>query len=124
MVKLNSAHFISAKTMQGGEIITIKNEGGWVVNQKFTYPDGTPRNDFQMAVDVAGEERILNVNKTNRDALSKAWGEETKDWIGKQATIRLIDCMVSGKMIKTIILEPMGSTKGAKNGAQEIPWES
>lgn len=120
MVKLNSCKFISAKNMNGGEVLEIMNEGGWVVNQKFTYPDGNPRQDFQIKVHLGEEERILNVNKTNRDILSRAWGEETKDWIGKKCRIKLVDAMVSGKFQKAIILEPNGVTKQST----DIPWES
>ena len=121
MVKLNSAKFISAKNVQGGERLEILNEGGWVVNQRYKYPDGNPKQDFQIKVRLGAEERILNVNKTNRDALAHAWGEETSDWVGKFCLVRLTDCMVSGNMRKIIILEPQGGNP--KTQAEAEPWD-
>ena len=110
MVKLNSAKFLSSKNVQGGEEIEFLNEGGWIVNQRYKYPDGNPKQDFQIKVKIGVEERILNLNKTNRDILAYAWGEETQMWIGKVCGIKLSDCLVSGQMKKIIILEPRGVT--------------
>ena len=40
--------------------------------------------------------------------LVKAFGDETDVWVGKTAKINTADIMVSGKLMKTIMISPIG----------------
>lgn len=90
MVKLSTgAQFLTSKTVKTGEIVTIKDEGQWEAS-KFLKDDGSPSQQFNMTVDFKGEEKRVKFIKASRDAFFAKFGDETKDWIGKEGQITLI----------------------------------
>jgi hypothetical protein len=46
----------------------------------------------------------MRLNKTNREAMIEAYGDETAEWLGKSATISIEKVMVGGKKMDTIVL--------------------
>lgn len=89
MVKLGS-NFLKASDCKEGDIIEFLNEGEWVKSEKYTYPDGNPKNQFQIKVKHQGNEKLLGLNKISRDSLCSEFGGDTNYWIGKKAKLRLI----------------------------------
>lgn len=89
----------------GGEIITIRDEGEWVKNLKFTYEDGSPKNDFVIKVEIGEVEKSMRLNKMNRDTLCNAYGKDTQRWIGQSAKLTKVKAAVGGKMIDMLVLE-------------------
>jgi len=109
-MKLGSGNFVRTAEVSSGETIVFKDEGSWVENTLYKYPDGNPKMDFIVKVELNGEERSMRLNKTNRDIIIAAYGNETKDWIGKTATITKEKMLVAGKRVDAIILEIEGSS--------------
>lgn len=46
----------------------------------------------------------ISVNKTNCKRLSKSWGEDTKEWLGKTILIEIATSVVKGDIKKTLVL--------------------
>lgn len=53
---------------------------------------------------ATGEEKNVNLNQTSINNLIDAYGDDSKNWIGKEAKVWLIPQMVSGKMAKVLYL--------------------
>lgn len=79
--------YLSSKNLKGGEIITIKDEGIIEDSNRFKYPDGNPMKNYVFTVELDGQDISMNINKTSRVQLSAAFGDESKEWVGKKATI-------------------------------------
>jgi len=97
--------FIRTADVSTGDTITIKSEGEWIENRKYTYDDGSPKIDFVIKVEYNGELRDMRLNKTNREILKENWGKETGDWMGKTAKIKKVNAMIGGEMMDVILLE-------------------
>lgn len=121
MVKLNS-NFLKTEQVQSNDKVKFIDEGGWV-ETKYKHPDGNPKNDFQIKVLFNGEEKTMRLNKTNRDALIKAFGDETSKWKGKEASIELENVMVNGERKKSIFLTPLGVSQEANNTETKEAWD-
>lgn len=98
-------NYLKVAEVQGGEVITFLNEGEWITSIKFTYDDGRPKVDFVVKVSILEVEKELRLNATNREVLVRAYGRETSQWIGKQATIQKVKALISGQMKDIIVLE-------------------
>jgi hypothetical protein len=62
---------------------------------------------FQVTVELPnGKQKIYTPNATTRGILSDKWGEDTEKWVGKKATVKLVDQLSFGKMTKVMVLEP------------------
>ena len=108
-MKISSAkNWLKSEDVKQGDIITFLSEGEWVASAKYTYADGTPRKDFLLKVKHGEVDKDMRLNATNKKILIKAFGDETKEWIGKTAKLAIADIMVSGKLMKTIIISPVG----------------
>jgi len=107
MILTGKRNFLRVSDIQGGEIITFLNEGEWIENKKYTYPDGTPRKDFVIKVNISEAEKDMRLNATNRSNLISTFGNDTADWVGKSASLEKTKVMVGGKIIDTIIVKPI-----------------
>jgi hypothetical protein len=117
MVKLGSSgKYLKVDDVQVGEEIKFLSEGEWVENEKYKYPDGNPRMDFICDVEHKGEKKRWRLNKTNRDILLAAWGNETKEWLNKSAKVELENVLIGGKKMKMIVLN-------AGKKVEEHPWD-
>jgi len=103
-MKLGGGNYLKTQEVKSGEIVTFKNEGEWIESTKWKYDDGNPKVDFVIKVDWKGEDKLMRLNKGNRDILKEEYGDETADWIGKSATITIEKVMVGGKKMDTIVL--------------------
>ena len=90
--------FVKAADYTNGETLEFLDEGRWVESTKFTYDDGTPKRQLQFQVkDSVGEEKTLNLNKTNREALVAVWGKDTSKWVGQTANVTVKEIEVAGR---------------------------
>jgi len=131
-MKLESGTYLKTADVKTGESVTFRTEGEWVENTKYTYDDGNPKNDFVIGITYKGDQKRMRLNKTNRDILIAAYGQETQGWIGKSAMIVKEKMLVAGKRMDCITLEipgqePKEMTKQEKDaamedGGQEIPF--
>lgn len=109
MVILGSGNYVKTADVKDGDIITFKSAGEWIENTKYTYPDGNAKVDFVIKVEINGEEKSMRLNKTNRDIIISAYGNDTSKWIDKTARITKEKTLVAGKRMDCIILEVSGS---------------
>ncbi len=108
-MKLTTAkNWLKSEDVKQGDLITFLDEGAFVASAKYTYSDGTPRKDFLLKVKHNEVEKDMRLNATNKKLLIKAFGDDTADWVGKTAKLNTADIMVSGKMMKTIVISPLG----------------
>ncbi len=108
-MKLSTAkNWLKSEDVKQGDLVTFLDEGQWVASAKYTYADGTPRKDFLLKVKHNDVDKDMRLNATNKKILIKAFGDETFSWIGKQAKLATADIMVTGKLMKTIMISPIG----------------
>lgn len=114
--------WLSAKNCQEGQIVEFLTEGEWRNSQKFTYDDGNPVRQLVFKVKHENEEKQLTIIKPSRLALIEAWGDDTLEWVGKKATIKLALNTQGGK---SIILQPIvdKSEKTLQQQMDDIPKE-
>lgn len=55
-----------------------------------------------------GENKAISVNKTSRNTLIDAYGNNSDLWVGKQALVWLFDDVISGKPVKKLFLSAPG----------------
>jgi hypothetical protein len=103
-MKLSKGNYLKTADVKVGDIVTFQNEGAWIESTTYKYDDGNPKKDFTIKVDWKGEEKLMRLNKGNRDILMEEYGDETSGWIGKSATITIEKVMVGGKKMDMIVL--------------------
>jgi len=103
--------WLSAKNCTEGSVVEFLNEGTWKDSTRFTYDDGNPVRQLVFKVKHENEEKQLTIIKPSRVALVEAWGDDTLEWVGKKATIKLALNTQGGK---SIILQPMGQVKSTE----------
>lgn len=118
MVMLGSGNYLKTADTEGGDIVTFKNEGEWIESNMYKYPDGNPKVDFVIKIDFKGDEKLMRLNKTNRDILVGTYGKDTAEWVGKTARITKEKVMVAGEKKDCIVLE----AEGAEISPEEIPF--
>jgi hypothetical protein len=106
MVMLNqSGKYLKVDDVRDGDLIIFKDEGSWVESTKYTYEDGNPKQDFVMKIEHKGNDYLLRINKYSRDEIVPVYGQDTKDWVGKQAKIAIENYRSLNK--KGIVLTPI-----------------
>ncbi len=81
----NTKYLKKDQDIKHKDIVTIVGEGDWVVSRNFQKEDGTPSYQFDIKIELEnGEERTTTFNGANVRLLGSAFGDETKDWIGKE----------------------------------------
>ena len=65
----------------------------------------------KMAIGFESVDRLMIVNKTNRQALTAAWGDDTDSWVGKSVTLSITSVMFEGKLTPSILLTPTTTNK-------------
>ena len=107
---LGSGNYLKTEDVASGDRITIKEEGSWVESTMYKYEDGNPKVDFNTKVDFKGEEKSVRINKTNRETLIAAYGNDTAGWVGRQVILTKEKVMVGGKKLDTLVYEiPSGA---------------
>lgn len=108
MIINSYSKFMKVEEAKSGDVVTVLNAGEIRDNERFKHklPDGTeiPKKDYIFKVKHQGTEKQLTMNKMSRDNMAKAFTSDTKEWVGKEATVEL--CLFSnGK--KGIVLTPI-----------------
>lgn len=93
MVKLGQGgSYLKSEQVKTGDIITFKNEGEWIESNKYRWKnedgsDGAFKKSFVISVEFGGSDLLMRVNKTSRDSMVAAYGDDTATWVGKKAKI-------------------------------------
>lgn len=108
-MKLTTAkNYLKTESIKQGDVITILNEGEFVASARYTYENGKPRKDFIIKIKHNDNDCDMRINATNKKVLVAAFGDETSEWVNKKVKLDTAAVMVSGKMMKTIIMLPIG----------------
>lgn len=102
----DNSPWLSAKNCKSGDIVEFINEGEWKESTKFTYDDGNPVRQLVFKVLHNGEEKQLSIIKPSRIALIEAFGDDTVEWVGREARI---DLALNTQGGKSIVLTPLDS---------------
>ena len=107
----DNSKWLSAKACAENDIVKFLDSGEWIESRKYTYDDGNPVNQLVFKVLHEGEEKKLGVIVASRTNLINAWGNDTDEWIGKEAIINLA---LNNKGGKSILLSPKDIQLDAK----------
>lgn len=78
------SHFLKAKVnCKQDDIIKILDEG--VVDT-----DAQGKLKLTLKVSINGEEKLFGCNATNRKLLTRLYGSNTKNWVGKELMINIV----------------------------------
>lgn len=79
-------------------------------DSKYTYPDGNAKKENIAQIRIQGdtEAKNIRINWSSIYALMEAFGEDSKDWIGKILTVKTLDAMVGDTMRTIVYLIPEG----------------
>lgn len=109
MVKVSelSNFVVAGVDVHTGDIVTFTTPG--VIRSAEETPFG--REVFQIGVKLPdGSEKTLTMNKTSIRNIAREYGDETKEWVGKQAVVTLVKQMVRDTMKDVIYLNPLQKT--------------
>ncbi len=82
--------------IKDGDIITIVDAGQITMGQ---YGE-----QHVFKIKTRNGEKAITLNQTTMNNLIDAYGDETKEWVGKEVKVWLIKALVSGKMQKVTYL--------------------
>lgn len=103
MVMLNGGTYLKADMVKPeGTMVKFVTEGGWQ-DSKWTKEDGTPQKQFVIDVELGTEKYQYRMNKTSRDNMCAAYGNDTAGWVGKEALLLTMLVMVAGKQKHSIV---------------------
>jgi hypothetical protein len=88
---------VKAAVQMDGKIYTIYAVKGELVDEKDIKP--------KMVIEFKGVEKTLVVNKTNRDILIAAFGDETDAWVGKNVVLHIVMTQFQGQATQGIQLK-------------------
>lgn len=111
-IKMSTAsNFVKANDDFKGKVLEIKSEGEFVDSDKFTYQGtDTPVKNLIFDVTVDGVDYQYRMNASSRRQMFEAFGDDTKDWIGKKAKIMVLPTPKGDT--KMIILDPFKEASG------------
>jgi hypothetical protein len=79
-----SGDYISANSIKDGDIIEIIDEG------KMEYSEALKKDTFNLHVKLNERVKVWSPNNTHGKELQKAFGLDSKEWIGKKVQLMLI----------------------------------
>ena len=62
---------------------------GQIKTKKSEYDESKMVDYFECLVEIDNQQKQYAINKTSLDLIRQSWGNETKNWIGKQLTLTL-----------------------------------
>lgn len=89
--------------LNDGDTITFVDAGNVEMSEKYG------REQLIIRVKLKdGNEKKLSVNKTSAQSLSEKYGDDTDQWVGKQAVAEITKQNVGGKVKFVVYLKPIG----------------
>lgn len=104
MILEGKRNYLKADEVKTGDTLIINSEGEWIESKRFTYPDGTPKQQFIIKVNCDNVDRDMSLNATNRQNLINAFGKDTSKWVGQAVVVEIVKMSVSGQLKNVIIL--------------------
>lgn len=94
--EFETSKYLSAKTAgeYNGKTLTIYNVKPELV-----------REVRKLVCEFENVEKTLPLNKTNRNALADAYGDDTDAWLGKVVVLHITRVMYEGNLTPSVVLE-------------------
>ena len=93
--------WLTGEELEGDTELVFLDEGGY---REMETADGVKR-VFELTVTLPnGTERQWTMNKTCRRIVARAYGEDSKSWIGKKVLVHTIEKDVFGHVKKVIYI--------------------
>ncbi|MHA1409326.1 MAG: hypothetical protein ACTSQY_03220 [Candidatus Odinarchaeia archaeon] len=100
MPELDLDLFLAPEDVEPEAIVKITAEGG---KGEIPLPDGGTRESFEIPVLLAnGDKKLWTINLTSQRFISKQISKNTKDWIGRNIKVNVVEQNVRGAMKKVI----------------------
>ena len=99
--------FLRTDDFADGDRAVIETEANWQDTQ-FLKEDGTKQQQYVCQVNFKGETRQLRLTMASCQSLVE-YGDDSKDWIGKEITLSKIRVMVGGKTKWSILAEAVAA---------------
>lgn len=98
-----SGDFLNAENTQEGDIAEIVGEGEYKELEKA----GVKKKILNLPVQVNGANKIWSPFAEDGKKFQKAYGKDTKSWVGKKGTISHVKYKSFGETKTTISIEPL-----------------
>jgi hypothetical protein len=99
-----SSRFLRGEDVKSGDVVTIVDEGEFLDETQ----TGFGRPAFRIKVRLeSGEEKLWTVNRTSLNNLKKAFGDDTKFWVGRKVRLETSLQNVRGQLRTVIIGFPV-----------------
>lgn len=83
-INIDDTKFLRSEDIKHKDVVLIESEGVWQ-DSNFKDDDGNPQREFRIHFKLGnGETRSTTLRSTNVRLLGKAFGVETKEWVGKE----------------------------------------
>lgn len=84
-INIDDTKFLKSDDVKHKDVVVVASEGKWGESDTFKDDDGNPAREFRIDLKLSnGETRNTTLRSSNVKLLGKAFGTETKDWIGKE----------------------------------------
>jgi len=101
MVVLDDVEYLSGEDVEPESVLKFVDEGSY--NEIIRDNESEPERVFEIKVELPnGELRLWTMNATSRKAVIKAYGRDTKNWVGKRVRVYTVDQVVFGTKRKII----------------------
>lgn len=100
-VEKDTGKFLTAEDVRDGDLITIMGEG--------QEEEGEYGIKLQLPIKLpSGDEKIVSLNATSKNNLIDAYGDETANWVLKQACVNVTQQLIKKVLKKTVIFTAPG----------------
>lgn len=99
-----SGTYTNAENCREGDIGTIVGEGSSETKTSFK---GDEYTQYNIDVEVNGKKLVHSPRMSEGKALVAQWGDETKNWIGKQFKCRIVNYKSMGQTKTCVEIEPI-----------------
>jgi hypothetical protein len=99
-----SGDYVNVENTQQGDIMEIVSEAKY---EEFTKKDGSVKTILNIPVLVNGKNKIYSPSRDAGRALVKAFGKETKEWIGHKLQAEILNYKSFGITKQMIECKPL-----------------
>ena len=101
-IKLDGKYVRLGENVEDGDICTIRSSGE---TSKIPARNGEPEKEvYNFLIElVDGSQKFTTFNKTSLKALIKAFGKESKKWVGKQIMANSVKMTIKGELKNILV---------------------